>query len=30
MKMKNILMMKKKIELKKIMKLEDINKKYKN
>ena len=30
MKMKNILMMKKKTELKKIMKLIDINKKYKN
>ena len=30
MKMKNILMMKKKIELKNIMKLIDINKKYKN
>ena len=30
MKMKNILIMKKKIELKKIMKLKDMSKKYKN
>ena len=30
MKMKNILLMKKKIELKKITKLKDMSKKYKN
>ena len=30
MKMKNILIMNKKIELKKIMKLKDMSKKYKN